>query len=109
MFYDEYVKLCRNKGVSPTRAAADVGISASTVSDWKNKGRAPQARHLYKLAEYFGVSVAVLLDEKKDDPALSESEIDEEISSIFESLSDDQKAQAVAFLRFLAGGDTAAK
>lgn len=56
VFYDIYARLCAEKGVSPSRAAVDMGFYRSSVSYWKNKGGAPTRDGLRKMAEYFGVS-----------------------------------------------------
>ena len=61
MFYDQYCLLCKKAGVSPSKAAMDMGIAKSTVSVWKNRGTAPQVAQLQKIADYFGVSTDYLL------------------------------------------------
>ncbi len=65
MFYDRFVMLCKSRGVSPSRAAVDAGLSKSTVSKWK---RTPDSRPtgavIEKLTRYFGISVAQLLGEE---------------------------------------------
>ena len=65
MFYDKFVYLCKQKGVSPTRAAIDAGISKSLVTKWKaNKVQVPSPDVLKKLSAYFNVPVSFLLDEE---------------------------------------------
>lgn len=72
MFYDNYVRLCRKVGKSPTAAAADCGISGGTVSKWK-RGAIPFDSTLHALADYFGVTVEDLLrDDEK--PTTSEGD-----------------------------------
>lgn len=67
MFYDKFAELCRKKGVSPSRAAVDAGISKSLVTKWKaNQIRIPSADVIGKLCQYFGVSVSELLGEDAD-------------------------------------------
>lgn len=61
MFYDVYCKLCEKNGISPTRAALEIGLSRATPTTWKKTGNTPQAAQLQKIAEYFGVSVDYLL------------------------------------------------
>lgn len=64
MFYDKFAYLCKRKGVSPSRAALDAGISKSLVTKWKtNKTSIPSADVISKLSKYFGISVSELLDE----------------------------------------------
>lgn len=72
MFYDLYCKLCRQKGVSPTRAALDMGMSKATPTTWKNKGTTPQASQLQKISEYFGVSIDFLLQNDIFDAGIDE-------------------------------------
>lgn len=59
-FFERYKELCSKKGESPTKAAANNGIGASTVTAWKS-GSFPKGETLYKLANYFGVSTDYLL------------------------------------------------
>ena len=67
MFYDRFVYLCKRKGVSPSRAALDAGISKSLVTKWKtNAAKEPSPDVLRRLSSYFGVTVSVLLDEDSE-------------------------------------------
>ena len=71
MFYDIYVALCKKKGVSPTKAALEIGLSKATPTTWTKRGLTPQGETLAKIADYFGVSVGYLLgteDEKTPTP-----------------------------------------
>lgn len=64
MFYDRFVLLCSRKGVSPSRAAEDAGLSKSTVTKWKNDASArPTGNVIDKLTRYFDISVSELLGE----------------------------------------------
>ena len=66
MFYDRFVMLCESRGVSPSRAAIDAGLSKSTVTKWK---RSPDARPtgnvIEKLPRNFGNSVTDLRGENE--------------------------------------------
>lgn len=65
MFYDRFVDLCREKNVSPSRAALDAGISKSLVTKWKtHQTDLPSPDVLNKLSKYFEISVSELLGEK---------------------------------------------
>lgn len=61
VFYDIYKALCEQRGVSLSRAAAEIGLSNATVTKWKKTGAAPGGDTLTKVAAYFGVSVDKLL------------------------------------------------
>ena len=82
MFYDLYCELCKRKGVTPTRAAIEMGLSKSTPTAWKKQGITPQAAQLQKIADYFGVSVDYLCG-KKEKPLVND---DEELTEYLEQL-----------------------
>ena len=74
MFYDLFCTLCKQKNVSPTRAALEIRLSKSTATKWKNSGATPNGETLSKIADYFGVSTDYLLsggktEENKKKPA----------------------------------------
>lgn len=76
MFYNKFVQLCEKKGVSPSRAAIDAGISKSLVSKWKaNCTQEPSVEVVRKLAAYFEVPIGELYgdiqQQKENPPALT--------------------------------------
>lgn len=66
MFYDIYVELSKQRGISPSKAADEIGINRATVTNWKKKGATPSGETLAKIAEYFNVTVDCLLREGRD-------------------------------------------
>ena len=96
MFYDKFVQLCNQKGVSPSRAAIDAGISKSLVTKWKANGcKDPSPDVLRKLSIYFGVTVSDLLDEEKAPTPKGERNILKDVDIAFygeyQELSEDDK------------------
>ena len=81
MFYDTFLQLCNLRNIAPTAAAVEMGFQKSVVTRWKN-GMIPRDANLYKIADYFGVSVDYLLEKEKSS---AETE-DEEIAAIVEQL-----------------------
>ena len=73
MFYDKYANLCKEKGISPSKAAEEIGINKASVTNWKKRGYTPRAEILHRIADYFGVTVDYLLG-KVDLPFLSKDE-----------------------------------
>lgn len=72
MFFDRFKALCDEKGVSPTRATQEAGISKGSLAYWKARYKQgidanPGSESARALANYFGVSVDYLL-ERTDDP-----------------------------------------
>ena len=84
MFYDRFIELCNQKGVSPTRAALEAGISKSLVSKWKsNAAKEPSPEVLRKIADYFGISPYEVLEAKEEQPFVND---DEELTEYLEML-----------------------
>ena len=106
MFSDNYIRLCKEKGVGVTVASQEIGYSANSGKKW-SEGSVPRKTTLLKIAEYFGVTVdelmedqptmsygdAPLLDMKKaatsDGDGLSDKEL--LLLSIFNSLPEDRQ------------------
>lgn len=80
MFYNKFVQLCQENGISPSKAATLIGFNRSSVSMWKAQGYTPRREILVKIANYFNVSVDYLLGEEDknkkttDNDGLSEEE-----------------------------------
>lgn len=93
MFYDRYVQLCKNKGVTPSRAAIEAGISKSLVTKWKtNQAKEPSPEVIRKLSEYFGISKYEVLEafpeQKEKAPEKTEASVngDLELTEYLEEL-----------------------
>lgn len=66
-FYDLYLTLCNKRGVTPSRAAMEMGISKVAVTNWKTRGNYPTDANLQKIANYFGVTVEYLKGETPEE------------------------------------------
>ncbi|MCM1060599.1 MAG: helix-turn-helix transcriptional regulator [Eubacterium sp.] len=56
MFYDQFLKVCKEKGVKPTPALKEIGLSPGNLKKWES-GSSVGSDTLEKLAAYFGVPV----------------------------------------------------
>ena len=104
MFYDVYTQLCNAKGVSRSRAAADMGLSNSTVTKWKKTGATPSGETMAKIAAYFGVSVDDLINQKND-PAQQGRVTDDDIKfALFDGapVTDAQYEEVKRFAKYIA-------
>ena len=61
MFSDNYIRLCKEKGVGVTVASQEIGYSANSGKKW-SEGTVPRKTTLLKIAEYFGVTVDELME-----------------------------------------------
>lgn len=68
MFYDNYKKLCTERGEKPTPVAQKLGYTSPTVVRWK-KGATPRPAVVQKFADYFGVTPQQLLFGDEKEPA----------------------------------------
>lgn len=62
MFKKNFIKFCNLKGVAPTVACRENGLSNATFSCWTDES-VPRKATLMKLADYFGCTVDDLLAE----------------------------------------------
>lgn len=60
VFYDTFLNLCAQKGVTPSAVMRAIGLNKSSATYWK-KGSIPSSETLQKLADYFSVSMDFLL------------------------------------------------
>ena len=89
MFYDNFLRLCNQKGISPTSAVMEMGFQKSVVTRWKKS--IPTDANKLKIAQYFGVSVADLMSEQKEKPAqvqTNTSELDQAFFRVMKSAQD---------------------
>lgn len=68
MFKQNFIRLCNEKGVSPTAACAEIGLSNATFSCWTDES-VPRKATLMRIADYFGVAEDVLLSDDLSTPA----------------------------------------
>lgn len=66
MFKQRFIRLCNDKGVSPSAACAAIGLSNATFSCWTETS-VPRRATLQRIADYFGTTVAYLTG-AVDDP-----------------------------------------
>lgn len=89
MFFDNFVRLCEQKGVKPSRALTEAGVPKSAYSYWRTEAGAgndakPTSQNAVKLAQYFDVTVDYLLtgEQKENPPQQPQSEVDAALERI---------------------------
>lgn len=108
-FYDNYVRLCAERNISPSAAALDIGIKKSNVTYWKNGRNNPSDVTLIKIADYFGVTVEELMGESKGesikkDPIPKDGAVSpaaQEILDFLDSASGEELADVIKYIRYL--------
>ena len=61
MFYENLVRLLKEKGVTKAKFSSDLGIGKNQIKYWEKNGNIPKGDVLKKIADYFGVTTATLL------------------------------------------------
>lgn len=108
MFFDNFVRLCGQKGVKPSRALTEAGVPKSAYSYWKTEANAgndakPTNQNAVKLAQYFDVTVDYLLtgNQKENPPQQPQSEVDADIKWIEQKLLEMPKEKREALMKLI--------
>lgn len=108
MFFDNFVRLCEQKGVKPSRALTEAGVPKSAYSYWRTEAGAgndakPTNQNAVKLAKYFGVTVDYLLtgNQKENPPQQPQSEVDAALERIRKKLESMPKEQREALMNLI--------
>lgn len=62
MYYENFERLCKERGVTASKVSKATGISTATLSNWKKGNYTPKQDKLQKIADYFDVSVDFLMN-----------------------------------------------
>lgn len=108
MFFDNFVRLCEQKGVKPSRALTEAGVPKSAYSYWRTEAGAgndakPTNQNAVKLAQYFDVTVDYLLtgSQKENPPQKPQSEVDAAVERIRRKLESMPKEQREALMNLI--------
>lgn len=58
-------ELLKSEGLNQSKLANGIGVNQSTVCNWLNGKKEPSIENLWKLADYFDVSVDYLIGRKE--------------------------------------------
>lgn len=101
VMYEIFSELLQKYGLTPYKVSKEVGISQSTLSDWKRGKSTPKIDKLQKIADYFGVSVEYLTtgkdESEKKTPTITlkdEKDIAKDLENIMAKLSNKEDGPA---------------
>jgi transcriptional regulator with XRE-family HTH domain len=107
MFKEIFIRLCNEKGVAPTAACVEIGLSNATFSCWTETS-IPRKATLMRIADYFGVSTDYLLGnvdmdlqhfaEKEKGPTVT---VDPKLLSLIDSMSEEELADLERYAEFI--------
>lgn len=58
MFYENFSRICAERGISPFAVTQKMGLSRNTAANWKKNGTIPKQDQLEELAKILNCSVA---------------------------------------------------
>ena len=58
VFYDNFERICKERGTSPSRCCHDAGMGTSRAANWKKSGALPKQDELDRLAAVLDCEVA---------------------------------------------------
>ena len=90
MFWKNFIKLCNDRGTTPTAVVLELNMSRGTATGWK-KGSVPSDITLQKIADYFGVTIDDLLKEEIEIPPTNISEREKKITELFNRVPEDKQ------------------
>jgi len=109
VFADVFQRLCAESGKSVTEVANAIGIAPTTAYDWIKNGAEPRIGTKRKLADYFGVSIAVFIGNETPKitvpPAVPVSVVTNDelrVLSLLRSLTEQEKETIMTMLEALA-------
>jgi hypothetical protein len=69
VFYDSFIKLCEEIGISPTRVVVESGLSKGSFTRWKDGGE-PRNEAKKRMADIMGITVPELMAGEIKKPAI---------------------------------------
>lgn len=92
------MKQMLSKGVTATQVCDALGFKKNTFSDWINGKSYPRIDKIEKMANYFGISKADLVEEPKETPHLTNMEL--HLIEEFRRSDDSTKQMILRMLRY---------
>ena len=82
MFKENFTRLCSQKREAPSAVCMKLGLSNAAYTQWKEDS-VPRRATLMRIADYFGVTVESLLEDKEETPPDPWSQTDDEVRARF--------------------------
>lgn len=87
------LSLLEKKGLKQADLCEAIGISSSTMTNWKNRGTDPPAKYIIPICEFLDITPYLLLT-NKENSSMNKLDVDEnELIHIYKELSDISKAK----------------
>lgn len=98
IFAKNFRLFMEKSGKSQADVAKDLNVTSSTISDWANAKKYPRVDKMQALADYFGILLSDLREEKKDS---TENGIPEDVFNLLKSLSQEDLDIVLSFAKMM--------
>ncbi len=79
--------LLEKKGLKQADLCEAIGISSSTMTNWKNRGTDPPAKYIIPICEFLNITPYLLLANKESSPTIDLKADEQELIDIYKNLS----------------------
>lgn len=103
MFKKIFIKLCAERGESPSSVCKKIGISSAAFSQWTDE-TIPRKVTQQRAADYFGVTPEYLLGIDDKPPSIQAEDRQQSTKELFDlidTMDDDQLKQLETYVDFL--------
>ncbi len=108
MFYENFERICRERGLKPSRACIEAGMKANRSANWKTTSALPKQEELYALAGVLSCTVADFFDDGgqiRDPQGHALSEVELTLLEHFNRLDAMGQAEVLVYTRDLCRND----
>jgi transcriptional regulator with XRE-family HTH domain len=85
VFWDNFTFYCTKSGTSPNAVGKKLGFSSGSITAWKN-GTVPRSSAVVKIANYFGINVEDLIEQKEKAAPITEDGLSEKEIEFFKKV-----------------------
>ncbi len=82
MFFEQFMKLCDEKGVKPTPILKELKVSTANLKRWREEPEGITLKNLKKIADYFKVPISYLLGEENKNMNVHQENVKNENTNI---------------------------
>ena len=107
MFYQNLIRLCAERGTTPTEVCHAIGLAGSAATKWKS-GAIPRDTTIKKIADHFGVPVSYLLGVVDDpdpialiDPSKKEPPMLERLNEVMKDMTEEELKDLEKYVEFI--------
>lgn len=101
MFKQNFIKLCNDRGESPSFVCKNIGLSNAAFSTWTDES-VPRKATLMRIADYFGVTVESLTEESPSPKTQTDNKAEEILKKLnIDKMDDKQLEMLTKYAEFL--------